>query len=707
MEVVKMKRYQKSENFISRGLVRGKNVSSSYVSSAQILVERLEGRQLMSGFAAHTGSAFYEAVSKGELSATASLQVNNSSTVATSAIVVGSSTGAINSANMNEITGWAYDPSNPTATVHVEFDITGGPTTPQTIVANENDPTLTPVIGSANHGFAYATPMLTAGTHSVGVYAIYSDNSKALIGSTSVKSQNSLFDEHYYLQENPDVAAAVADGRFATGYDHYIQYGQFEGRSPSPFWNESWYLQQNSDVAAAVKDKIVTSGFMHYYLYGQYENRPGLLYFDTNYYLSNNPDVANAVANKTDTSAFQQFADFGQYQGTSPIAYFSSAIYDADNPDILPFVTGEPISSDYEHFVEYGQFEGRVASTLYNEATYLADNGDVAAAVAAGEFKDGFIHWLEYGQYEGRTAVQGNNPTQPPVVTPTVTIQTVPVGNAGNAPDTNGLGSVGYTYNIGKYDVTSAQYCAFLNAVAAADTFALYSPAMAGTTDGNPGIVQSGSPGSYAYTVIDGRGDHPVTDVSFWNATRFANWLNNGEPTGPEGAGTTETGAYDVLATSMDAALANNPPNKYTVTSDQQDDNMVIRSANAKWAVTSENEWYKAAYYSPTLNSGAGGYYLSPGQAVPTTNQNVNTDSNDTTPVGSFPDYVSYYGTLDQGGNVYQWNETITNGWNVRGERGGAFDNGGDWGRADSTESTYQQPFISEDNTGFRVVELS
>ncbi len=50
-----------------------------------------------------------------------------------------------------------------------------------------------------------------------------------------------------------------------------------------------------------------------------------------------------------------------------------------------------------------------------------------------------------------------------------ITIETVPVGNVGNAPDTTGFGAVGYNYNIGRYEVTNSQYASFLNAVAAAD----------------------------------------------------------------------------------------------------------------------------------------------------------------------------------------------------------------------------------------------
>ncbi len=39
------------------------------------------------------------------------------------------------------------------------------------------------------------------------------------------------FDDTFYLRQNPDVAAAVADGRLASGYDHYIRYGRREGRN--------------------------------------------------------------------------------------------------------------------------------------------------------------------------------------------------------------------------------------------------------------------------------------------------------------------------------------------------------------------------------------------------------------------------------------------------------------------------------------------
>src|SRR4051794_22641108 len=73
-------------------------------------------------------------------------------------------------------------------------------------------------------------------------------------------------------------------------------------------------------------------------------------------------------------------------------------------------------------------------------------------------------------------------------------LQFVLVGNAGNPndPASGGLyGDVPYIYNVGKYNVTVAQYTAFLNAVAATDTYALYNSQMA-TRANSAGIARSG-----------------------------------------------------------------------------------------------------------------------------------------------------------------------------------------------------------------------
>ena len=153
-----------------------------------------------------------------------------------------------------------------------------------------------------------------------------------------------------------------------------------------------------------------------------------------------------------------------------------------------------------------------------------------------------------------------------------VTIDWVTVGDPGNAADDAGYGSVDITYLIGKYEVTNAQYAEFLNAVAATDTYGLYSIGMG---SGYGGITRNGSSGSYTYSPIAGREQMPVNYVSWYDALRFTNWLHNGQLSGAQDSTTTEDGAYTFSGASSVGA----------------------RKGDATIFLASEDEWYKAAYY--------------------------------------------------------------------------------------------------------------
>ncbi len=242
-------------------------------------------------------------------------------------------------------------------------------------------------------------------------------------------------------------------------------------------------------------------------------------------------------------------------------------------------------------------------------------------------------------------------------VAPAVTIETVPVGNPGNAPDVNsGYGSVPYTFRMGKFEVTAGQYTEFLNAVAATDTHDLYNTAM--DFDANPGslganIKRSGNPGFYSYSVAADWANRPANYVSFWDAARFANWLHNGQPIGPQGPGTTEDGAYH----------------------DVGDQFLFGRNAGARFFIPTEDEWYKAAYHDASAGLAATYFnYPTASNSVPgrdlteTTNPGNNANYYSSgyligspyyrTLVGEFELSDSPYGTFDQGGNVWEWNET-------------------------------------------------
>lgn len=256
-----------------------------------------------------------------------------------------------------------------------------------------------------------------------------------------------------------------------------------------------------------------------------------------------------------------------------------------------------------------------------------------------------------------------------------VVIQFVTVGDAGNAADTHpvGYGAVGYEYRIGTYETTIGQYTTFLNAVAKTDTYGLYNPAMAVDLT-IAGISRSGSPGSYTYTVMNNGGDssnRPITYVSWFDAARFANWMHNGQLTGAQNASTTEDGAY-----TLDGATSGDAP---------------ARNPGAKFSLPTENEWYKAAYYkggstdagywdyatrsnsTPGNEIGGGanqanyntGVFSVTRSSIFSSNQNYLTD------VGAFTNSASYYGTFDQSGNVYEWNDLTGAAGSLRGIHGG------------------------------------
>jgi sulfatase modifying factor 1 len=260
---------------------------------------------------------------------------------------------------------------------------------------------------------------------------------------------------------------------------------------------------------------------------------------------------------------------------------------------------------------------------------------------------------------------------------PLVTIETVTVGDAGNAPDpATGYGAVSNVFAIGKYEVTISQYTAFLNSVARTNTNSyivnLWSAQM--TVEAIAGISRSGS-GSlaspYSYSVIgpsgitpagaSSPGNRPIAYVTWFNAARFANWMHNGATNGAS----TETGAYTLNGATNGVGFSKN--------------------VGARWWIPSEDEWYKAAYYKgggtnagywlyPTQSDNAPGNVISgapnqanyvvyddvAGRVLGVTQSKIySSTQNYLTDVGAFSASASAYGTFDQAGNVWEWNDAV------------------------------------------------
>ncbi|MGB8212640.1 MAG: glycosyltransferase domain-containing protein [Anaerolineales bacterium] len=75
--------------------------------------------------------------------------------------------------------------------------------------------------------------------------------------------ESGLFDENWYLSNNPDVVAAKIDP-----VRHYLLFGGFEGRDPGPQFSSSWYLASYDDVRKAGINPL-----LHYLKSGRNEGR--------------------------------------------------------------------------------------------------------------------------------------------------------------------------------------------------------------------------------------------------------------------------------------------------------------------------------------------------------------------------------------------------------------------------------------------------
>ena len=287
-----------------------------------------------------------------------------------------------------------------------------------------------------------------------------------------------------------------------------------------------------------------------------------------------------------------------------------------------------------------------------------------------------------------------------------VSIDTVAVGAPGNDPDTRyampGFGAVGYSFEMGKFEITAGQYTEFLNAVARTDTYGLYTWYMGDPSPPHLGvnIQRHGLSGSYIYSVAPDWTNRPVNYVSWGDAARLCNWMTNGQPSGGQDLATTEDGSYYLNGAIQGGLIS------------------VTRKPTARYVIPTEDEWYKAAYFDPNRPGGPGYYDYPTGTDGTPSNTLSHPDAGNNanfydgsftvgspyfrTEVGAFENSESPFGTFDQGGNVWEWNEAVIDGY--RGVRGGSFNWGGDSLNAASRSS--QVPGDSDFSLGFRVAEV-
>lgn len=237
-------------------------------------------------------------------------------------------------------------------------------------------------------------------------------------------------------------------------------------------------------------------------------------------------------------------------------------------------------------------------------------------------------------------------------------------------------GSVPYEYDIARTELSNAQYCAFLNAVASiADPYHLFNENMETGVCG--GIARIKDSVGVRYVPKPGWENKPIVYISFYDLARYANWMHYGCPNkGISEIGTTEgtdsQGAYDTRDFEI-VREGIKAPYK----------NFGMRNVGAQFWIPNEDEWFKAAYYDPSL-IGTRKYYNYPTRTNDAPGQDkANYVVDDdlaigepyfVTDVDSYGNAASYYGTVQQGGNVWEWIESWQYGQiGNRGLKGGSW----------------------------------
>jgi formylglycine-generating enzyme required for sulfatase activity len=236
----------------------------------------------------------------------------------------------------------------------------------------------------------------------------------------------------------------------------------------------------------------------------------------------------------------------------------------------------------------------------------------------------------------------------------TVDMEFVKIGNPGNGAYTaedGSFGAVDYEYGIAKYEVTAAQW----SDVEAAD----------------PRINMLGKAPSWS-------GYQPAANMSWREAAMFCNWLTSGDAyTGVyqfDGAGT---------LTEIDRAAA-------------------LATYGTAYALPTEDEWVKAAYYTGSKYS----KFANGASKAPSTSEENRSKAAAVWDVGSGA--VEQNGTYDMGGNLSEWTESTFDGVASTTSKRTTRDSAFAFGTISSvaTRTGKSPTTYASDRYGFRVVEL-
>ncbi len=195
-----------------------------------------------------------------------------------------------------------------------------------------------------------------------------------------------IFDEKYYLSQYPWIQPAIDAGVIKSGREHFEKFGQAAGLTKvSRYFDEATYLAGNPDLAPFVRtvnpNAPFATGLDHFIQFGYDEGQRRAQVspeYNESFYLANNSELQPFVQNGTFKSGYQHFVQFGAKEGRFGTSFLEPE-YLKKNPDIVPFVNSGALKTGREHYFNFAKNEPNRSATFVGSRT-----NDVLTGVGVG-----------------------------------------------------------------------------------------------------------------------------------------------------------------------------------------------------------------------------------------------------------------------------------------------------------------------------------
>jgi GT2 family glycosyltransferase/glycosyltransferase involved in cell wall biosynthesis len=181
-----------------------------------------------------------------------------------------------------------------------------------------------------------------------------------------------LFIEKHYLLRNKDIAHAKQQNASFDPFQHFVDHGLLEGRSPSLNFDLNFVrhkLARYHDIKIAPHETV--SAFFDLAPSDRFIPNT---WFSPWAFRHLHEETHREIAGLSDYDLFEYYLANVREHGLSPNGLFNEKAYRARYQDIAESIERSRLTSGFEHFVLLGCLEGRINLPRFNNQAFAADH---------------------------------------------------------------------------------------------------------------------------------------------------------------------------------------------------------------------------------------------------------------------------------------------------------------------------------------------